>query len=177
MRQGCCHTHLASPADCASGPKTLCSLENPVRQRRRQPTTDSSFRPEAAATFGSNAAICRSDRIVMRTGARPIVLVAGIARSPTAIGKTLEASFRCGGGRAGDIQIQGTPASFSLIGKTSLSSRCRVRPPYSGNGGRGLRATRNVAAKEIPYRGGDLLRVLQQEHVAAVIYLSHFAIG
>src|SRR5213594_3646530 len=94
MRQGCCHTHLASPADRASGPNTLCSLENPVRQRRRQPTTDSSFRPEAAATFGSNAAICRSDRLVMRTGARPIVLVAGIARSPIAIGKTLEASFR-----------------------------------------------------------------------------------
>ena len=75
------------------------------------------------------------------------------------------------------LEIQGTPASLSLIGKTSLSSRCRVRPPYSVNGGRGLRATRNVTAKEIPYRGGDLLRALQQEHVAAVIYLSHFAIG
>ena len=46
-----------------------------------------------------------------------------------------------------------------------------------GNGGRGLRATRNVAAKEIPYRGGDLLRVLQQEHVAAALDLLHFAVG
>jgi len=34
-----------------------------------------------------------------------------------------------------------------------------------------------VTSDEIAYRGSDLLRVLLQEHVAAALDLSHFAIG
>jgi hypothetical protein len=63
------------------------------------------------------------------------------------------------------------------MGRESLLLPYGENSTYPERAGRSLVATRDVTAKEIAYRGGDLLRVLQQEHVAAAIYLSHFAIG
>src|SRR5712691_3201629 len=40
-----------------------------------------------------------------------------------------------------------------------------------------LCAADDVTSDEIAYRGSDLFRVLQQEHVAAALHLLHFAVG
>ena len=56
--------------------------------------------------------------------------------------------------------------------------------PLAGHGQRALQeeddflaAAANVAANKIAHRGSDLLRLLQHDHVASALDLSHFAIG
>src|SRR2546427_1625627 len=51
--------------------------------------------------------------------------------------------------------------------------RCETRRAAANSRNRWLPG---MAANEIAHRGGDLLRVLQHEHMAAALDLSHFAI-